>query len=299
MDKLKYKTIGLYDARKNAETGSGYRGTTIKIEGLSETELKRRITEIKSKQKKLNDEYRAEKKAKLIASRPKPPIDVMIENASLISRDIFKVHKGLTLKLDPRTGNTTFLLGSSKAGKSTALMKIYDKYYAKKKYISILFSINKHIRVYKGHKFLLRCPSFNKDAEKIVLMGKYINSKCRNKYSFVNIFDDMIDTGHNKLLNNMILTYRNSNISSLISLQYTYLLSKKARSNINNILLFHFNTDEGRKTVVETFLRATFAKMGYKTMNEQINLYKKLTSNYQFIYLHPASGHFSIHKFRL
>lgn len=295
MNKRKYKTIGLYDARKYAETGNGQRGTTIKIEGLTPKQIEKWATKIKDKQKLLNKQYKDEKRLKLIESRPKPTELVLIQGS-----DPFKVHTSLNLKLDPGTGNTTFILGASKAGKSTTLMWIYDKYYANRKYISILFSINKHIKLYKKHKLLLKCPSFNKQSEKLVMMEKYINMKCNNKYHFVNMFDDILNVRHNKLLNNLILTYRNSNISSLVSLQYSNLLSKQARSNINNVLLFSFgSSDEAIEVAIRTFLRGIFTRLGYKTISDQLSLYRQLTQNHGFIYLHPSSGHFSVHRLNL
>lgn len=181
-------------------------------------------------------------------------------------------------------------------GKSTLLMHLYDKYYSSKEFISILFSINPHINIYKDHKNLIQCNTFNKDTETLIKEQKYINVKCKNKYKFVNMLDDIIDVKFSALISNLILTYRNSNISSLISLQYPKLLNKSARANINNIILFNFNTDETIIDTIKLYLRNHFNKLGFKTFDEQLSLYKELTKNHGFIYLNTINNYISFHR---
>jgi hypothetical protein len=207
------------------------------------------------------------------------------------------------LKLDPYTGNTTFLLGSSKSGKSTALMKLYDKYYGKDpNFISILWTGNPQIKMYRGHKRLLIAGvegHLSKENEQVIRTEKELQRRTKSHYKFLNMFDDVISVRNNELLDNLILTYRNSLMSSIISLQYSNLLSKCARANMNNVLAFSFNTDEAIEVMIRTFLTGYCSKIGLTNMPDKINWYKSMTRDHGFIYIKPADDHVSFHKFTL
>jgi hypothetical protein len=202
--------------------------------------------------------------------------------------------------LDKDTANSCLILGSSKAGKTVLAMKIYQEYYEPdKNLISTIFAGNKQNSLYK-RKNLLISEGFNKKSEKYISLQKYINTHTKNKYRFLNIFDDILDQKHNTLLNNMIMSYRNSNISSIILLQYTRLLSKQCRASVNNIFITKFNTAESKKDVIDIYLKDKLMNLGLKTYQEMINFFDEVTNNYGFFYIH--NGHnpiFSIHRLRL
>ena len=115
----------------------------------------------------------------------------------------------------------------------------------------------------------------------------------------MNIFDDVISVRNNVLLENLILTYRNSNMSSIISLQYSNLLSKCSRANCNNVLAFGFNTDESIEVVIKTFLLGYLKSKNITKMPDMINWYKNMTKDHSFIYIKPADGIVSFHRFEL
>ena len=198
------------------------------------------------------------------------------------------------LILDENTGNSLLLIGSSKSGKSHALMGLYDKYYSKPKYISTLFALNPQIEVYKGHKRLIVCDRFGAHEAKYIRAQKYVNVKTKNKYNFVVMIDDFIAIRYSKILNDLILTLRNSNISSMICLQFTKLLSKEARSNVNGILFFSLNSDEAIIDTVAIYLKGHFRTLtsrGFPAAIDPVGFYRDLTQNHNTIYLHVASGH--------
>jgi len=294
-----YKTVTLYDAKLRDENGNGYFAHNLKIDGMRPKEIEKTIKQIRENQKEINRKYR---------KKHKPNRGKKIEEEDDSSEEIFKYEEephqqiyfknDINLQLDPNTGNTLVLFGSSKAGKSTTMMYLYDKYF-NKGYISTLYSSNPHINIYKNKKKLLICNTFNKDTEKIIKMEKYINTKTGNKYNFLNMFDDILDVRYNKLINNMIMTYRNSNISTIIALQYPNLLARSARSNLNAICCFRFNTDESIEIIINSFLKSSFKKLGYENIVDQINFYKEVTQNYGFIYLHPTSNTISFHQLRI
>jgi hypothetical protein len=204
------------------------------------------------------------------------------------------------LHLDEKTGNTTVLIGSSKMGKTTLLMEIFKDNYNTKNYITTLFAWNHHIALYGKNPKLLKFPAdlecSNEKMVSYIAIEKSINTKTNNKYNFVNFFDDVIDVRYNKMVNNSLLTLRNSNISTVVSLQYSNLLSKMARSNVNNVILFGLNTDEAIDCAVKTFLKSIFKEKFGLRPAEMVNFYKTLTADHRFIYLRPAENTISFHK---
>lgn len=295
----KYYNITLYDAEKKELTGKGQCSKNLRIDQFTEEEAKKEIAKIRAEQRKKNllyslaKEKEKEEKAKVMSAET-PKMETTINIANLPIRE-----SEINIKFDANTGNTCVILGSSKMGKSTLLLHLYDKYYDSKEFISMLFTINPHINVYNNHKNLIMCKTFNRETEDIIKEQKYINMKTNNKYNFCNLLDDIIDVKYSSLLNNLILTYRNSNISTLISLQYPKLLNKSARANVNNIILFNFNTDETCIDAINLFLKAHFNKMGYKSEDDKLKLYKELTKNHGFIYINTLHNHISFHKLNI
>jgi hypothetical protein len=128
------------------------------------------------------------------------------------------------------------------------------------------------------------------------MMQKYINSNTKNRYRFVNLFDDVIDLKHKRLINNLVLSYRNANISSLICLQYPFLFSKMNRGNVNNIFIFACNNDAEIKDMIDIFLKGRFLNAGLVTLRDQINYFKEVTNNYGFFYLNNIHNVLTIHR---
>jgi len=272
---------------------------TVKIQthGKSQNEVNEEIGRIKEQFQIANREYRQanpKKNRVLPGHQPMPKSKVL---------DLLKVNSKYDLKLDcgdDGCGNSIFIIGSSKRGKSTLLMDIYDKYFNKKNIITTLFSINSHKKLYKDpKKRLIKCNKFNDKGQRLIKQMKRINFKCKNKYDFCVMFDDVTNVRYNNLMNDLILTYRNSDISSIVSLQYPNLLNKSARASINNIIFFGLNSDESIIVALNSFLKSHFSKLGIIGETEQINFYKELTADHQFIYLHPESGTMSVHKLKL
>lgn len=305
-----------YSAQKYDECGNGrccVEYDPYKEDGtrMSDDEIAIKNNEIRNDFKALNAEYRENRpKRNLISTKniiirhgstaegnrtveEKPEL---LKTGTLLSKKPIIVSDFKDLQLDLDTGNTTFILGSSKMGKSTLLMNIYKNYYSKD-FISTLFSINCHIPLYKkGSKKLLKCCKFNKECVDLIKMMKRLQFVCKNKHKFSFIFDDITDVRYNQIVNDLILTYRNSLISSVVSLQYPNMLAKSSRSSINNLIFFGFNTDECIKVVLDSFLKSYFTKAGIIGEANQINFYRELTKDHQFIYLHPQSGFIGLYK---
>jgi len=76
---------------------------------------------------------------------------------------------------------------------------------------------------------------------KILQVLKKLNDGTKNMFKFMIIFDDIIDL-RGELLTKTILTLRNSNISTVISIQYEKLLNPAQRSSVHNVFIFNLRT---------------------------------------------------------
>lgn len=186
-------------------------------------------------------------------------------------------------------GFTIGFFGSSKSGKTTLMMELYKQKFDKAKYIATLFSVNSQIDAYNGTKYLLKTSQFGIEEARYIRAQKYVNSKTDNKYNFMILLDDFIDIRHSQVLNNLILTYRNSNISTMICLQYVRLLSKQARGNINSVLFFYSNSEEARLEIIKIYLGSLFRKLGIAPQGWD-EAYQYYTRDHAYLYLHIATS---------
>lgn len=195
------------------------------------------------------------------------------------------------LKLDQATGNSTVLIGSSKAGKTTVMMHLFEKYYGSRDFVSVLFAGNPQLAAYKAPKLIV----VDKYEPGLIRMAHKIQKETDNHYKFAFMLDDMLEQRDDRTLKNLVLSYRNSEISSVACLQYTNLLAKNSRANVNNILLFRFNSEEATELAVKQFTKAFFRRLGVEP-EDMIDFYKRATANHGFIYIHPASDTISFHR---
>lgn len=291
----KYRKLSVWSAKDNKRIGY----TLTKADYADNEAVERHVSLIRRKQEALNKQYKMELKQQKIEELAKyHPIEVKIN----IGNDFntIPILEDIDLKLDKNTGNSTAILGSGKQGKTTLMMYLYEKYYEPDKdYICTLFSINSHIKAYKKDSKLLRCNTFNDTSQKFIKLEKYINSKTKNKYKYLNMFDDVIDMKYTKLFNEMVLTYRNSNLSTIVCLQYVYLLSKMNRANVNNLIIFGSNSHESVIDLIKTFLKPYFNRMGITKEGPQIEFFKYITKDHGFFYIHNATDNISFHRIKV
>jgi hypothetical protein len=192
------------------------------------------------------------------------------------------------LKLDPSTGSTLALVGSSKSGKTTFIKYINENYF--KDNIVILFATNSHIKKYDD--FDIKCSYFN---EMLIKMGYKINLNTDNYYKFCFMFDDMIDdtVKNNATVKRLITVYRNADISTVISIQDVKLLRKTNRENINYITFHKMNNIEAIKENIEIYLSP------FLIGKDRVNQYIELTANYHFLLLDIINNKLTRHKIKI
>lgn len=298
------RNIILYSCKRFNETGAGTYSKSIAIPPNStEEEVDEILKKIKEEQKKENEEYRRQKKVndynKLVGNAAEQVEDDgrRVVSSSL-SRQIEHKEKieptRPSLILDKGTGNTLFIVGSSKAGKSYALIKVYEEYYSDNKTIAILFTDSPQSPHYTNlrKKGLVVCPEggFNDDAKEFITKIKGLQTKFDNPVRILLMFDDVLNLRYSDIIQKALLIYRNSYISTIISIQYPNLLNKSMRANVNNIFLFRFNSDETIEVAIKAFCGSYEPFLSIPSMEQKIKKYKELTMNHQFIYVNPATA---------
>ena len=241
---------------------------------------------------------------KITIKHPKKSTDHIINNIEVPTNN-YNIKFSNTIDLYNNDKPTNVLiLGSGYMGKSSLLMYLVEKYFGSKNHICTLYTNSSHIDHYKDHKHLIIRNKFNHyDSDSIESM-KYINSKTKNKYNFVNIFDDIIDTKHKEVLDKCFLYYRNSNLTTILSTQYKNLVEPRARTNVQSVCFFGFNDQKAIEGVIEEWLDSYFQDIlednNIKpTMKEKVRLYNYLTNDHRFIYLVPCKRHIEFIKLKL
>ena len=189
---------------------------------------------------------------------------------------------------------STIIFGSSKSGKTTQVIDIINKYFNDKNLIVIFMSSNIHKPIYDTlPKTVIKLDRWD---ENIIKHVHHIQKKTKNKYRFLFASDDIIDNKNNKMIQQLILTLRNSLINSIICLQDTKLLSRTARNNGNNFIFRHYISEDRREDAIKLVLNGYQPFHSLRNLNEKKGLYQILTKDYGFIYLDALDGRISFHK---
>ncbi len=201
-------------------------------------------------------------------------------------------YEELNLHLDRGTGNTTAIIGSSKHGKTTALMYIANKYYSES--INFLMAHCSGAPVYKSAlpKYTIVTDKFDAD---VIAAQRGINKYRDAPADFTNFIDDFINLKHSMTMDDLILTLRNSNISTVISLQYVNTMSKSTRSSVNNALLFGQNTDEAAEQCVRVYLTSWMKKNNVPPAM-MVPVFHAITADHGFFHVVPSIGKVSVCK---
>ena len=188
---------------------------------------------------------------------------------------------------------STVIYGSSQCGKTTQVIKLINEYFDDKNLITIFISPNIHKPIYKDlPKNVITMDRWD---DQLIKDIHKIQQKTCNKYRFLIATDDIIETKNNKMVLQLILILRNSLINSIICMQDTKLISRAGRGSVNNFIFRKYNGLEGGEDSVKLFL-GSFTPFNKLRINDKIELYKKLTKDYKFIYLNALEDDLTFHK---
>ena len=109
------------------------------------------------------------------------------------------------------------------------------------------------------------CPS-------LLAVLKRLNDETKNKFKFLVILDDILEL-RSMLIIKMVLTLRNSNISTVISIQYEKLLTPSQRSSLHNLYIFNLRT-ESWEYMLKGYLLGNFKEL-VPALSERENIGKK------------------------
>jgi hypothetical protein len=143
------------------------------------------------------------------------------------------------------------LVGSTRSGKTIALLYIWNKYF-RESHINIMCTGSTQAEIYKPlHKNSAISPFF---LPEVIKESMLLNQKTSNKYKFVHIFDDMLDGKNTKALAKLLCIGRNNGMSTIISAQELTILNAVGRTNLNYMLLFRLNYMMAVEKVVRNYL---------------------------------------------
>jgi hypothetical protein len=153
-----------------------------------------------------------------------------------------------------KNGVTYAIIGSSGCGKSTMIRKVLlEQVYDDKKFMVQIFTESAKSDAFKelGKDVLVDSKGLDVDN---INFCYHMNEEYDKDYNFVIILDDVIKIKYVDLVERMFLTMRNTNITSVVSLQYPYLIPKSIRTSVYFTFLFHMNNDEAVEAVVRGWL---------------------------------------------
>jgi hypothetical protein len=182
---------------------------------------------------------------------------------------------------ESRNGVTFAFIGSSGCGKSTCIRKVFiDQIFTvkakeedRKEFIIQVFTESAKSDAFKNMPKNILVDTKGLDEHNINFCY-HMNENYDKKYNFLFILDDVLDLQYKMLVKRMFLTMRNTNISSLVSLQYPNLVPKAIRTSVYFTLLFYLNTDEAVELAVRGWLSAYLP--GH-TVKEKMLYYRRWT----------------------
>lgn len=202
----------------------------------------------KEKQEKTDEEYEEDGKPE---GEWIPMVDVICEGKKTLQ------------DAESKNGVTFAFIGSSGCGKSTCIRKVFiDQIFTerakcedKKEFIIQVFTESAKSDAFKDMDKGILMDTKGLDEHNINFCY-HMNENYDKKYNFLFILDDVLDLQYKMLVKRMFLTMRNTNISSLVSLQYPNLIPKAIRTSVYFTLLFYLNTDEAVELAVRGWLSA-------------------------------------------
>jgi hypothetical protein len=139
---------------------------------------------------------------------------------------------------NPETATTTVIMAPSYSGKTTMIASELNKLTEEDLMtysLIVLFTPNVGAAPLKNmnENVLKRMAIFDIFIPEVVTMMKKTNTLTRNRYRYLVIMDDCLKL-RNDVVENMILTLRNSGVSTVLSIQYSKLISPGQRQSVHD-----------------------------------------------------------------
>ena len=163
-----------------------------------------------------------------------------------------------------KNGVTFAFLGSSGCGKSTLIKLVFiEQIFGKKackeqglkEFMIQIMTQSSKSDAFKDLPKEILVDSKGLDEDNINFCY-HMNENYDKNYNFFIILDDVLEVRYKYIVQRMFLTMRNTNISSLISLQYPKLIPVSIRTSVYFVFFMYFNNDEGVEQAVKGWLSA-------------------------------------------
>jgi len=185
---------------------------------------------------------------------------------------------------DDKFGFSILLCASTRAGKTSMMNHLYNKYF--KKHITTVMSNSLQSDAYD---FVKHTAILSDLYHPEMLKSMYqINHSTKNHYKFCIILDDLTNVKNDKEYLRLLTIYRNSRLNCIVSAQGISMFNKTARGNINFVFLGRLNSDAEVEKVVKEYLISYFPRN--LNLSEKIALYRALTDNHFFIVIDQVNG---------
>ena len=176
------------------------------------------------------------------------------------------------------------VIGSSKSGKTTLIKYLLKHQFADD--LKIFMTQSPQAEIYNSIKSECAfAPAYIPD---IIKTCSQINKGPKNHYQFLVIVDDVVGVKNDQTMTKLLCLYRNHGISAIVGGQDLTLLSATGRANLNHIILMAQRTSNRVEDNVKHFLRGYFPRN--LTMDERIELYKRLTEDHCFLHIDALEG---------
>ncbi len=177
-----------------------------------------------------------------------------------------------------QSAKTCSILGASFSGKTTLLTTEINKLRKNTYRKIILFTESTNSSPLKNLNEDLDVKIIDRFCKQIPKLLKDINSETNNKFKFLLILDDVIDLKNNTF-NKMILTMRNSNISTVVLLQYVKLITPSTRSSLHEYYITGLRTEDW-EYMLRGFLASHFREILHERgsmtkLSEMVRQYMK------------------------
>jgi hypothetical protein len=232
--------------------------------------------------------------AKLTSALPKMPEAPTVPDAGAGKSRPFTVGDLDSLEMPEGGGCSFALIGSTRSGKSTLMLYLWEKFF--KKHITFLMTYSRHADIYKPlKKSAIVATGYHKE---LIDHPMKINRETDNHYKFCLVFDDLSLAGKSDTEMTKLLTIgRNSGMSAIISGQRLEMLNPTGRTNVNFVCCMRLNTDTAIRDVIETYLRSYFPPG--MSIAEMVKVYKEATADHHFFLVNTLMDEVSICKIKV
>lgn len=197
--------------------------------------------------------------------------DITKENITLI--DVDKVG-----------GSTAFIVGGSSSGKTTLLVQALQNILEHRpdRYdVILVFSESisaEPLKNWLDHEGSNKVHFFPTFMPELVTLMVEINKATDNRYGVLVVLDDCLEGLRGKTTSKLINIYRNSGISTIISIQYCKFVTPAMRSSFHRVYITGARNSENRKQILDMFVKGHLRDLGYKNSSDMDKALRDMTA---------------------